>query len=295
MRIVIARELGFCSGVRHAIVATERALPSEDTVVATDTLLHNTGEMRRLASMGLKAASSTSSKSMASATVLLPTHGSTLAEHADWDRRAREVWDLTCPIVNRAHGAAKHFADRGLAVVIVGDKEHRETRYLMEAAGSQLLAVVGSERDLGALAIGASRVGVVYQTTQSREFRLRVLEWFRKAGVEVTEEVTLCPEVLRRQDEAVAIASQCSVVLVLGDRSSANTKRLAAVAREQCPRTHLVSDPSEVLKLGLTCTDIVGIVSGTSCPQTVINEVLKRVRSTCSDAFVEGNLLPEST
>ncbi|MEN6387552.1 MAG: 4-hydroxy-3-methylbut-2-enyl diphosphate reductase [Candidatus Cryosericum sp.] len=294
MRIVVARESGFCSGVRHAIVATERALQTRGVVVATDTLLHNTEEMVRLCSMGLKMASTISSESITRATVLLPAHGSMVAEHADWERRAREVWDLTCPIVNRAHGAAKRFAERGLPVIVVGDKEHRETRYLMEAAGSQLMAVVESERDLDALTIGSSRVGVVYQTTQSREFRLRILEWFRKAGVEVSEEMTLCPEVLRRQDEAMAIAKQCSVMLVLGDRSSANTKRLAVVAAEECHRTYLVSDPSEVLELGLTCSDIVGIVGGTSCPETVIEEVLKRVRNICSDASIEGNLLPDS-
>src|SRR5450759_4000445 len=242
MRIVLARELGFCSGIRRAIDAAETALRSEGTVAATDTLLHNAGEMNRLGSMGLRSVELLSDEEMGAATVLLPAHGSTLSEHLGRIASARVVWDLTCPIVNRARDAANRFADAGVPIVVVGDKEHRETRYLMEAAGSQLLSVVASEQDLDTLEISVSRVGVVYQTTQSREFRQQVLEWFRRRGMEVVEEMTLCPEVLRRQDEAVDLARRCTVMLVLGDSSSANTRRLVAVAVCVCPRTYLIED-----------------------------------------------------
>ena len=295
MRVIIARELGFCSGVRHAIEAAEKALGSSHTVIATDTLLHNTEEMDRLASLGLKSVSETDSSAVEDAIVLLPAHGSTLAEHSEWSQRAREVLDLTCPIVNRAHNAAKRFAEQGMPVIVVGDKEHRETRYLMEAAGSHLLAVVGSKVDLETLVTPTVPIGLIYQTTQSREFRLQVLKWFEKAGVDVIEEMTLCPEVLRRQDEAVAIARQSTVLLVLGDHSSANTRRLVAVAGAACRRTYLVADSWAVLELGLVCTDTVGVVSGTSCPKAAIDQVLDRLGSICRDIVVEVDSLQRAT
>jgi 4-hydroxy-3-methylbut-2-enyl diphosphate reductase len=228
-----------------------------------------------------------SDEELGAATVLLPAHGSTLSEHLGRIASARAVRDLTCPIVNRARDAVSRFADAGVPVVVVGDKEHRETRYLMEAAGSQLLRIVASEQDLDTLEISVSRVGVVYQTTQSREFRQQVLEWFRQRGIEVSEEMTLCPEVLRRQDGAVALARRCTVILVLGDSSSANTRRLAAAAASGCSRTYLIQDAAVLPELGLNCVDIVGVVSGTSCPQAAIDEVMAGLRQVCPDVCVE--------
>ena len=294
MRVVLARELGYCSGIRRAIDAAETALRSEGTVAATDTLLHNAGEMNRLGSMGLRSVELLSDEELGTATVLLPAHGSTLPEHLGRIASARAVRDLTCPIVNRARGAVSRFADAGVPVVVVGDKEHRETRYLMEAAGSQLLRIVASEQDLDTLEISVSRVGVVYQTTQSREFRQQVLEWFRRRGIEVAEAMTLCPEVLRRQDGAVDLARRCTVMLVLGDSSSANTRRLVAVAVSACSRTYLVQDAAVLPELGLNCVDIVGVVSGTSCPQAAIDEVMARLRQVCPDVRVEVDACPVS-
>jgi (E)-4-hydroxy-3-methyl-but-2-enyl pyrophosphate reductase len=287
MRVVLAREVGYCSGIRRTIDAAETALRSEGTVAATDTLLHNAGEMNRLGSMGLRSVGLLSDEELGAATVLLPAHGSTLSEHLGRIASARAVRDLTCPIVNRARDAISRFADAGVPVIVVGDKEHRETRYLMEAAGSQLLRIVASEQDLDTLEISVSRVGVVYQTTQSREFRQQVLEWFRQRGIEVSEEMTLCPEVLRRQDGAVALARRCTVMLVLGDSSSANTRRLAAGAASACSRTYLIQDAAVLPELGLNCVDIVGVVSGTSCPQAAIDEVMARLRQVCPDVCVE--------
>ena len=198
--------------------------------------------------------------------------------------------DLTCPIVNRARDAASRFADAGIPVVVVGDKEHRETRYLAEAAGSQLLGVVASELDLKTLDARRSRVGVVYQTTQSREFRQLVLEWFRLREIDVMEELTLCPEVLRRQDGAVALAGRCMVMLILGDSSSANTRRLVTVALSACPRTYLIGDAATLRELGLSCDDIVGIASGTSCPQATIDEVVAELSRVCPDVRVEADV-----
>lgn len=288
MRVILARELGFCSGVRRAIDGAEEALSGIGPVAVTDTLLHNVNEMRRLSSDGLKVADALTDEELAMATVLLPTHGSTQFERRGRVVRAKIVNDLTCPIVDRAHDATGRLAAKGLPIIIVGDKEHRETRYLMEAAGDRLLGVVSSPQDLVRYEALTPRVGVVYQTTQSRESRQCVLEWMRKRGVEVVEEITLCPEVLRRQDAAVALARRCTAMLILGDDSSANTRRLVDVAAAECSRTYLVTNADVLSTIGLTCADTVGVASGTSCPQLAIDAVLWRLRQMCPDMQLEA-------
>ncbi|MHB8071726.1 MAG: hypothetical protein ACYDHF_07265 [Candidatus Cryosericum sp.] len=287
MRVILARELGFCSGVRRAVNGAEEALQGAGPVAATDTLLHNVRETDRLSSLGLGTADLLTDQELATATVLLPAHGSTRSERRGRISSACAVKDLTCPIVNRARDATRRLAEKGLPVVIVGDKEHRETQYLMEAAGDRLIEVISSPQDLVWRGNLAPRIGIVYQTTQSREFRQVVLNWMVGHGIEVVEEITLCPEVLRRQDEALALARGCSVMLVLGDDSSANTRRLVGVTGAECTRTYLVADAVVLPTLGLDCSDTIGIVSGTSCPQSVIDEVLHQLRQLCPDVRLE--------
>ncbi len=288
MRVILLREVGFCSGVRRAVDEAEKALQGPGPVVATDTLLHNVREMTRLRAIGLRTAEQANDEEMADATVLLPAHGSTRSERAGRISRAKTVKDLTCPIVNRARDATSRLAERGLPIVIVGDREHRETRYLMEAAEGHLLGVVSSLQDLTECRHLAARIGVVYQTTQSREFRQCVLDWLKSCAIEVVEEITLCPEVLRRQDAVIALAQRCNAMLILGDDSSANTRRLAGVAAAECPRTYLVRDAKTLSSLGLNCADTVGIASGTSCPWSTINEVLDRLRQMCPGMELEA-------
>ncbi len=287
MRVILARELGFCSGVRRAIDGAEKALRGVGPVAVTDTLLHNVSEMMRLESAGLRSAGLLTDEELAAATVLLPAHGSTQSERRSRISGARIVEDLTCPIVDRARNATKRLAAKDLPIIIVGDREHRETRYLMEAAGDRLLKVVSSRQDLVWHGDMVPRAGIVYQTTQSREFRQNVLDWMEDLGIEVVEEITLCPEVLRRQDTAVALARRCTVMLILGDDSSANTRRLADVAATECRRTYLVTNADALLTIGLTCADTVGVASGTSCPQSAIDAVLWRLRKMCPDMYLE--------
>ncbi len=286
MRIILSRELGYCSGVRHAVMETERMLQGKASVVAADTLLHNTREMKRLTSLGLQMITQVSDKALHSAIVLLPAHGSTASERAARLSQAMTLVDLTCPIVEHARAAVTELAMQHVPIMIVGDREHRETRYLVEAAGTALLAVISSAKDL-ALLVPPPRVGIVYQTTQSRQLRQAVLEWCRVAGSEVLERQTLCPEVLRRQDSTVLLAQKCTIMLVLGDRSSANTCRLVSVAAAACKRSYLVADPAEIHDITMRSADLVGIVSGTSCPQSFIDGVLDWLKRRYSSIQIE--------
>ncbi len=274
MKIIMACELGYCSGIRHAVTETERILQSRANVVATDTLLHNACEMARLSALGLKLMDKVGDEELRTATILLPAHGSTAEERGGRLAMAASLVNLTCPIVERAHAAAARLAAQHIPVLIVGDREHRETRYLVEAAGVDLLAVVSSAQDLDALASVPPRLGIVYQTTQSRELRRTVLEWCRNRGSRVLDQQTLCPEVLRRQDATALLAQKSTVMLVLGDRSSANTSRLFSVAEEFCGRSYLIAGAADLQRVALEGTDVVGIVSGTSCPQSFIDEVI---------------------
>lgn len=273
-KVLLATDLGFCSGVRRAVLETERNLARHSIVASTDALLHNVREMSRLRSLGLRSFETLSREQLAETTVVLPAHGSTGEERAMLARSVPRVVDLTCPIVNAARQRVEELVGAGLPVLIVGDGEHRETRYLMEGAGDSLVGVVGSVDDMEHLLRLPSRAGLVCQTTQTRENRDRILAWLTAHDVDVVETSTLCPEVLRRQSSIAVLAAACSAVLVLGDASSANARRSVLVASRHCSRAFLVSDAASVRSLGLVRSDTIGIASGTSCPDYAIRDAL---------------------
>ena len=287
MRVLLARERGFCTGIRRAVSTAELALNSGTRVAAADTLLHNAREMERLRTLGLRSMEEAGGQEVPPATILLPAHGSLEAERKALASTGAVLVDLTCPIVNRARDAAGRSAAAGLDVVVVGDRNHRETQYLVEAAGDRLLAVVTSAAELDSVPMRGAAVALVYQTTQSRQVRQDVLAWFQTRGIRVADEMTLCPEVLRRQDEAAMLAARCSDVLVLGDRTSANTGRLVTVAADAGARVHLVENADDILDSWFDCSATLGIVSGTSCPESVITEVLSALRRRCPDISIE--------
>jgi len=286
VHIIISKERGFCSGVRRAVSTAETILQKGGVVAATDVLLHNTQEANRLREAGLRSVEELGENELSSATILLPAHGSTRAERDARVAGAHAVIDLVCPIVEHARTAAAELADAGLPVVIVGDRGHRETRYLMEAAERHLVDIVSSPDDLPESREFPASLGIVCQTTQSREFRTYVLSWMHDHGIEVVERFTLCPEVLRRQDCAAFLVERCTAALVLGDASSANTRRLVAVAAARCARTILIEKSEDISAAHLACSDTVGILSGTSCPQTTIDAVVRTIR----DAFPQASL-----
>ncbi len=268
-RIVIADEAGACYGVERALQMVERAADAADGSVHTlGPLIHNPRVVTDLASRGVTVVSSP--EEAAGGTLLLRTHGVTPDEEERARGLCREVLDATCPFVKKVHLAARRLADEGYQVVVVGEKGHPEVEATLPHAPGAV--VIGSAEEASALA-PCHKLGVVVQTTQSRARLSEVVDALLAKAEEVRVMNTICEATSGHQGACAKLAERADVMIVIGGRISANTTRLAEIARGLCPSTHHIEGADELEPAWFSGADVIGITAGASTPASQIEAV----------------------
>ena len=202
-------------------------------------------------------------------TVVFSAHGVSPAVRAIAKARKLKVVDTTCPFVAKVHKAAKAFAERGLPVIVLGDPKHVEVRGI---AGE-----IASATTRGRVGYGAGdRIGVVSQTTMNAdEVERQVAELRRKYDVETMAEV--CHATKERQDAVKRFTGDA--VLVLGSRTSSNSKRLKEVAEQNGARAFLAGSMDELKAIDFGGVERLGVTSGASTPERFFMEAVKFLRN----------------
>ncbi|HSW10753.1 MAG TPA: bifunctional 4-hydroxy-3-methylbut-2-enyl diphosphate reductase/30S ribosomal protein S1 [Bacillota bacterium] len=275
MKVVAAQDIGFCLGVRQAVEAVERALDEGPwPVQALGSLIHNHQVIRALEARGVRMIRDPGE--VETGTLVLPSHGSPPDTAGGIERRGVRVIDATCPLVARAQAAARRLDEAGFQVALVGDRGHAEVMAIAAWTGGR--AVVVRDESEAPQIPGAGPVGVVAQTTQRSEVVEGVARRLAEVGREVKVEDTLCPITRRRQQEAGELAKKVDLVLVVGGRDSANTRRLVEVVRETGTPAFAIETASDLDPRWLDGVDRVGVTAGASTPDWAIEEVLGRMR-----------------
>ena len=205
--------------------------------------------------------------------VVMRSHGALPAVHRALSAQARSVVDATCPHVARAQMAAAELAEGHGCVLVVGEAGHPEVESLVgyaEEAGGTVF-VVGADAALPWELPG--QVGVVVQTTQTREALSAVLAALEARGVRAEVKDTICTATRQRQRTASQLAAEVGAMVVIGGRNSANTTRLAEICRERCPRTYHVESADELRAEDFAGCEAVGVTAGASTPEDQIAAV----------------------
>jgi len=280
MRVVIAEELGFCFGVKRAIQMVEKAVAQQGGIETIGDIVHNQRVVESLQQKNVAVASSL--QAAHGQLVAITAHGAPPDLYEEARERGLEILDTTCPYVTKAQRAARALAEAGFDVVVYGDPEHPEVRGLLGWAGPG--AIAGKE--WSRIASGKSfrhKIGLVSQTTQAPEHFARFLQDMLNYGLESVAELravnTICRATIDRQSAVKKLASEVSLVLVVGSRTSANTKHLVELAANAGAETHLIESPEEVQLGWLIGREAVGITAGASTPGELISEVVDRVNA----------------
>lgn len=268
-RIEIASEAGACYGVERALRMVEDAAKTSTVPVHTlGPLIHNPRVVDDLAAKGVTVVASPEESS--GDTLLLRTHGVTPEE----ERRARElchdVLDATCPFVKKVHLAASRLYREGYQVVVVGEVGHPEVEATLPHAPGAV--VVGDASEVAKLPV-CKKIGVVVQTTQSRSNLEHVVSALLGRAEEVRVVNTICDATSGHQGACAELAARADVMIVIGGRISANTKRLAEIAAGLCPRTYHIEGADELDPSWLDGAELIGITAGASTPASQIDAV----------------------
>jgi 4-hydroxy-3-methylbut-2-en-1-yl diphosphate reductase len=281
MRILRAAHLGMCFGVRDAIaLALEHADAGPLTILGD--LVHNPTVLSALEARGIAVAKDVAE--VKTQTLMVTAHGTSERSLARTRGLGLKVVEATCPLVDVAHRAVAVLAREGYHVIIVGQRDHVEVRGL--TGDLDRFDVVLEADDVLALA-EHPRIGVAAQTTQSVEKVRHMVALIRKRfpKSEVRFIDTVCKPTKQRQSAAVEMAQQSDVVVVVGGRSSNNTRELVRTCARYCARVHHVQIEADVRPEWFDGAEVVGLTAGTSTPDDVIDRVEARVRL-CADASV---------
>jgi 4-hydroxy-3-methylbut-2-enyl diphosphate reductase len=274
MKILRAVHLGMCFGVRDAIeLAIEHADAGPLTILGD--LVHNPTVLRRLEAKGIAIAQDAAD--VRTPTLMVTAHGTSERTLARTRAMGFSVVEATCPLVTVAHRAVTTLAREGYHVVIIGQRNHVEVRGL--TGDLDRFDVVLDDDDVLALE-EHPRIGVAAQTTQALENVRRLVDLIRRRfpRSEVRFIDTVCKPTKQRQSAAVEMARQADVVIVVGGRSSNNTRELVKSCGRYCARVHHVETDADVRPEWFEGANIVGLTAGTSTPDDVIDRVEARVR-----------------
>ena len=274
-RVLLAAPRGYCAGVERAVEAVERALAKHGApVYVRKQIVHNLHVVRDLESQGAIFVDDVDEVPEGAVTVL-SAHGSPPRVFAEARDRGLDLIDATCPLVTKVHVEARRFADADRTIVLIGHAGHEEVEGTSGQAPARTV-LVQDIRDARQVELPDGPLAYLTQTTLSVDETseiVRVLQE-RYPHLEGPPREDICYATQNRQDAVKELVERVDVLFVIGSKNSSNSNRLAEVARERGKHGYLVDDESEVDPVWLDGASVVGLTSGASAPEHLVERML---------------------
>jgi 4-hydroxy-3-methylbut-2-enyl diphosphate reductase len=279
-KILLAAPRGYCAGVDRAVQTVERALELYGApVYVRKEIVHNKHVVEQLRDRGAHFVDSETDVPEG-ATVVFSAHGVAPTVHANAADRQLQTIDATCPLVTKVHVEAKKFAAEGYTIVLVGHAGHEEVEGTMGEAPEDIV-LIENEQDVDELEVpDPNKVAYISQTTLSVDETRAIINRLRERFPQIVGPRTddICYATTNRQAAVKQLARECDLVLVIGSSNSSNSNRLVEVAREHGAESHLLDNETQVREGWLTGKSIVGITSGASAPDELVQRLVQFFR-----------------
>ncbi|HVX62921.1 MAG TPA: 4-hydroxy-3-methylbut-2-enyl diphosphate reductase [Pirellulales bacterium] len=269
MKILRAEALGFCFGVRDALALAE-AVRRPDEVAIHGELVHNESVLAQLQSRGFRQTEETARQLDPRPIVMIAAHGVSDSERARLTAAGKRLIDSTCPLVHRAHRAAKSLAAEGRHVLVLGKPGHVEVQGIVEdLTACDVVPGVDEVRTYG-----CERLGVVCQTTTPPRLAERILSAIRERNPQADIRVvdTICQPTRDRQQAVLDLLGRVDAMVVVGGRHSNNTRELVALCQEHHQPVCHVQSAADLDPAWFRGKQLIGLTAGTSTPDAVIDE-----------------------
>ena len=281
MRVIRSDVMGMCFGVRDALAILD-GIDDPRNVTIHGELVHNQVVLHQLGAMGFRQSDERARAAIpATSSVLITAHGVSDAERSRLEDAGKALIDTTCPLVARAHRAARALHDQGYHVVVIGKPGHVEVRGLV--GDLKHVDVVAGPGD--ARRIDAAKIGIVCQTTMPPRKAAVVREAIeaRNPHAEVRFVDTVCRPTKEHQRALDRLLEQVDAVVVVGGKNSNNTRELAETCRARGVRAYHVQDADDLEPGWFTGLEVVGLTAGTSTLDETIDVVHERLMELAED------------
>ena len=279
MPVILAKSAGFCYGVERAVKLAEQTAREKGSCVMLGSIIHNAHVVRELEALGARQVDDIS-QVRPGETVIIRSHGETRQVYQQLEALDAEVVDATCPNVRRIQRLVAGAGEEGRTPLIIGEQHHPEV--LGAASWSEDSVIVDGPAALEKWleedpARRTMPLMAVAQTTYIRTLWDDCVKILKKQCTNVKISDTICNATHKRQSEAAEIAAMSDVMVVVGDRKSANTKHLTEICSARCPVVYQVERVNELKGDFLNGCSVAGLTAGASTPAGIIKEVYARM------------------
>ena len=284
MKVLLANPRGFCAGVDRAIDIVERAIELFGApIYVRHEVVHNRFVVDRLRSLGAVFVDELD-EVPDGATVIFSAHGVSSAVEQEAARRGLAVFDATCPLVTKVHMEVGRYARDGLDVILIGHAGHPEVEGTMgrfDTGAGGRIHLVETVADASNLTVrDPAKLAVVTQTTLSVDDTALVMAALRERFPQLAtpRKEDICYATQNRQDAVKQLVGQCDVIVVVGSRSSSNSNRLREIATTRGVPGYLVDGADDLKREWFEGKKAAGVTAGASAPETLVEQVVVRLR-----------------
>ena len=279
-RVLLASPRGWCAGVKRAVETVDMALELYGPpIYVRKQIVHNKHVVEGLEKRGAVFVDDVTEVPEGE-TIVFSAHGVAPSVHENADKRELETIDATCPLVTKVHVEASRYAAEGYAVILIGHEGHEEVVGTMgEAPGS--IRLIDTEKQAEELDVeDPDRIAYITQTTLSVDETERIISKLRERFPNIAGPGTedICYATTNRQVAVKQLADTCDLILVIGSKNSSNSNRLVEVAKEHGARSYLIDSEAEVREEWLTDAETIGITSGASAPEEIVQSLVEFFR-----------------
>tara|TARA_X000001036_G_scaffold242532_1_gene226274 strand:- start:110 stop:1009 length:900 start_codon:yes stop_codon:yes gene_type:complete len=276
MKVLVTNPRGFCAGVVRAIDIVELAIKKfGKPVYVKHQIVHNPNVVNDVEQQGAITVEEIHEIPDESV-VVFSAHGSAPEDYKLANKKKLKIIDATCPLVTKVHNEAKKYSSQNKSIVIVGHEGHQEVKGTM---GQTEMILIDERKKFPVNKIkDLKNVAVISQTTLSVNDTAKAIENIKEIIPDATVRNDICYATTNRQDATEILADKCDLVLVIGANNSSNCQRLKDVAIRKGVPSYLILGPEEINFDWLKGIETLGITSGASTPEKMVQEVIKAVK-----------------
>jgi 4-hydroxy-3-methylbut-2-en-1-yl diphosphate reductase len=291
MRVIVAKPRGFCAGVDRAIEIVEQALDIDGPpIYVRHAIVHNKRVVESLKEKGVRFVEDLDEIEDKHARVIFSAHGVSPSVLEDARERRLEVVDAVCPLVTKVHNEVKHYADLGYTIILIGHRNHVEVIGTSGEAPHKVVVVESLEEAEELSVPDPEKVAYVTQTTLSVDDTKDIVEALKIKFPSIISpsKLDICYATQNRQDAVKELSKLADLIFIMGSPESSNSNRLVEVAKSNGVKEAYLIEGAICLKQDMFRDDmVVGLSSGASTPETVVQEVIERLVEFGADSIRE--------
>jgi 4-hydroxy-3-methylbut-2-en-1-yl diphosphate reductase len=294
-RVLLASPRGYCAGVERAVETVELALEHYGApIYVRKQIVHNAHVVRELEARGAVFVES-EDEAPEGSTIVFSAHGVAPSVHVHAGERGLNTIDATCPLVTKVHVQARRYAAAGYTILLIGHEGHEEVVGTMGEA-PESTRLVQSVADAEALTFPpGTKLAYITQTTLSVDETSEIIAALRRRFPEIyaPKKEDICYATSNRQWAVKELVGEIDLLLVIGSRNSSNSNRLVEVARADGVPAHLIDDETEIDPGWLAGVETVGVTSGASAPESLVERVCDWFRARGVDQIEPYRMVDE--